>query len=260
MSASRFVGVLCLIVVCFNVAMTTVFAPVHEIEPHEFRRATEVTYLGAVWGAMAALRRMRARDRGSIVFVGSALAYRGIPLQSAYCGAKHGIKGFFESLRTELMHEGSRVTVSMVQLPGLNTPQFDHCRSKMVRHPQPVPPIYQPEVAAAAIVRTARTGRRQVMVGAPTVLTIWGNRVAPWLADRYLARTGFDSQQAPGPPSPGNREGNLFQPVPGDPGAHGPFDARAHSRSPQLWMSLHRGMLAAGALTVAAGLAALRRR
>ena len=246
--------------VSVNDAMTTVFAPVHEIEPHEFRRATEVTYLGAVWGAMAALRRMRARDRGSIVFVGSALAYRGIPLQSAYCGAKHGIKGFFESLRTELMHEGSRVTVSMVQLPGLNTPQFDHCRSKMVRHPQPVPPIYQPVVAAAAIVRTARTGRRQVMVGAPTVLAIWGNRVAPWLADRYLARTGFDSQQAPGPPSPGNREGNLFQPVPGDPGAHGPFDARAHSRSPQLWMSLHRGMLAAGALTVAAGLAALRRR
>ncbi|MGH7776212.1 MAG: SDR family oxidoreductase [Candidatus Dormibacterales bacterium] len=237
-----------------NNAMTTVFAPVGRIEPDEFRRATEVTYLGAVWGAMAALRRMRGRDRGAIVFVGSALAYRGIPLQSAYCGSKHAIKGFFESLRTELMHEGSRIRVVMVQLPAVNTPQFDHCRSRMPRHPQPVPPIYQPEVAARAIVAAARRKRRQLMVGAPTILTIWGNRFVPGLLDTYLAATAFDSQQTPGSPAPGNRSGNLFEPSPGDPGAHGAFDQRSHARSPLLWAGLHRGALAGVALLAAATL------
>ena len=240
-----------------NNAMVTVFAPFQDIEPEEFRRATEVTYLGAVWGAAAALRRMQARDRGSIVFVGSALAYRGIPLQSAYCGSKHAIKGFFESLRTELMHSGSHIRTSMVQLPGVNTPQFDHCTSKLPRHAQPVPPVYQPEVAAEAVYHAAHARRRQIYVGLPTVMTIWGNRVLPWVADAYLARTGFKSQQTADPPDPRNRPGNLFEPVPGDPGAHGDFDASAHGRSAVLWASLHRGGLVAAAVTAAlAGTAA----
>ncbi|MFN2581146.1 MAG: SDR family oxidoreductase, partial [Candidatus Dormibacteria bacterium] len=180
-----------------NDAMTTVFAPFSEIEPDEYRRATEVTYLGTVWGTRAALRRMRPRDRGAIVLVGSALAYRGIPLQAPYCGAKHAIKGFFESVRTELIHDKSRVRISMVQLPGVNTPQFVHCRNKMPHHPQPVPPIYEPEVCAEAVVHAAHSTRRQMYVGAPTVMTIWGNRLLPWVADRYLAASGFSSQQIP---------------------------------------------------------------
>jgi NAD(P)-dependent dehydrogenase (short-subunit alcohol dehydrogenase family) len=233
-----------------NDAMVTVFAPFSEIEPEEFRRATEVTYLGTVWGTKAALKRMRLRDRGSIVLVGSALAYRGIPLQAAYCGAKHAIKGFFESVRTELMHEGSHVRISMVQLPGVNTPQFDHCLSKMPRHPMPVPPIYQPEVAARAVVYAAHHRRRQVYVGAPTFMTIWGNRLLPWVADRYLAKTGYKSQQTEQPASP-DRPSNLFEPVPGDPGAHGRFDDRAHAQSPLLELSLRRGAALAGVAAVA---------
>lgn len=237
-----------------SVAMATVFAPFMELEPREFQRATEVTYLGAVWSTRSALRRMVPRGHGAIVLVGSAMAYRGIPLQSAYCGAKHGIKGFFDSVRSELLHEKSPVTLSMVQLPGLNTPQFRHCASKMHKQPMPVPPIYQPELAAEAVLFAARTGRRQVWVGVPTVLTIWGDRVSGAMVDRYLARTGYGSQLTNEPAEP--REGYLFQPVPGDPGAHGPFDQKAHRRDPVLWMSEHPTALAGAAVAgvAAAGL------
>jgi NAD(P)-dependent dehydrogenase (short-subunit alcohol dehydrogenase family) len=226
-----------------NNAMTSVFAPVWDIEPEEFHRVTEVTYLGVVYGTMAALRRMRTRDRGAIVQVGSALAYRGIPLQSAYCGAKHAIQGFTDSLRTELLHEGSGVAVTMVQLPALNTPQFDVVRSHLPRKAQPVPPIYQPEVAARAIVHAARhPRRRERWVGGSTVLTILGNRLAPWALDRYLARTGFESQMTDQPEI--SRRDNLFEPIPGDRGAHGRFDDRAHGRSLQQVVTTGTAMLA----------------
>lgn len=240
-----------------NDAMTTVFAFFDDIEPREFRRATEVTYLGAVWGAKAALSRMLPRDRGSIVQVGSAMAYRGIPLQAPYCGAKHAIKGVFESLRCELVHKGSNVRVSMVQLPGLNTPQFDHCRNKMDRKPMPVPPIYQPEVAARAVHFAAHSRRRQVFVGAPTVYTILGERLAPWLGDVYLGRTGIASQLT-GQEVRLPHEGNLFEPVEEGRGAHGDYDGKAHGRSGVLWLSRHRRAVAAaaaGAGALAAGMA-----
>jgi NAD(P)-dependent dehydrogenase (short-subunit alcohol dehydrogenase family) len=244
-----------------NNAMTTVFAFFDDITVEEFRRATEVTYLGTVWGTRAALGRMLPRDRGAIVQVGSAMAYRGIPLQAPYCGAKHAIKGFVESIRCELRNRGSSVRVSMVQLPGLNTPQFVHCRSKMPGHPQPVPPIYQPEVAAEAVHYAAHHRRREVYVGASSVYTILGNKLAPWLAERYLARTAVDSQQMDAPPTPENGPGNLFSPPAGDQGAHGPFDERAHPRSVQLRLTRWRGALAAagGAALAAAGAAAARR-
>jgi NAD(P)-dependent dehydrogenase (short-subunit alcohol dehydrogenase family) len=242
-----------------NNAMTTVFAFFTEIEPDEFRRATEVTYLGAVWGTKAALTRMLPRDRGTIVQVGSALAYRGIPLQSAYCGSKHAMKGFFESVRTELIHKGSNVHVTMVQLPGLNTPQFGHCRSKMPNRPMPVPPIYQPEVAADAVHWAAHHRRRQLYVGGSTVYTIQGNKVAPSLADRYLARTAVDGQQT-SEPLGGARAGNLFEAENLDPGAHGDFDEDAHGRSVQLRLAKHRAVVGAGLLlAAAAALAAFRR-
>jgi len=212
-----------------NDAMTTVFAPFHEITADEFRRATEVTYLGVVHGTMSALKRMRERDRGTIVQVGSALSYRAIPLQSAYCGAKYAIRGFTDSLRTELLHEKSRVWVSMVQLPALNTPQFEWCRNRMPNHPQPVPPIYQPEVAAEAIVWASTRRRREVYVGAPTYLTIQANKVAASILDRYLAKTGFKSQQMDEPA--GHRPDDLFETVPGDFDAHGRFDEKSHPRS-----------------------------
>jgi short-subunit dehydrogenase len=244
-----------------NNAMTTVFAFFDDIEPDEFRRATEVTYLGAVWGTRTALRRMIARDRGTIVQVGSALAYRGIPLQSPYCGAKHAMKGFTESVRTELRHRGSRVHVTMVQLPGLNTPQFDHCRSKMPKHPMPVAPVFQPEIAADAVHWAAHHRRREVYVGLPTVYTILGNKLAPWLAERYLARTAVDGQLADAPPTPTNAEGNLFQsPDSRDPGAHGSFDEMAHSGSGQWWASRHRLALGAAGAIAGATAAALTRR
>lgn len=245
-----------------NDAMTTVFAFFEDIDPEEFRRATEVTYLGAVWGTKAALRRMSPRDRGAIVFVGSAMAYRGIPLQSPYCGAKHALKGFFESLRCELKHERSNVRLSMVQLPGLNTPQFDHCRSKMDRKPMPVPPIYQPEVAAQAVHFAAHSRRRQIFVGAPTVYTILGERLAASFGDWYLAKTGISSQLTDEPVTP-PREGNLFEPVQEDSGAHGDFDGKAHERSGVLWFSQRRGALARAALgagALALGVAAGARR
>src|SRR5919109_479935 len=211
-----------------NDAMTTIFAEFMKIEPDEYRRATEVTYLGTVWGTRAALQRMLPRDRGSIVIVGSALAYRGIPLQAPYCGAKHGVKGFTESVRTELRHRGSRVHVTMVQLPGLNTPQFDHCRSKMPRHPMPVAPVFQPELAADAVHWASHHRRREVYVGLPAVYTILGSKLAPWLAERYLARTAVKGQQTGDPPTPDNRNGNRFHSVnSSDPGAHGAFDDTA---------------------------------
>jgi NAD(P)-dependent dehydrogenase (short-subunit alcohol dehydrogenase family) len=243
-----------------NDAMATVFARFVDITADEYRRATEVTYLGTVYGTMAALRRMRPRDRGCVVQVGSALAYRAIPLQAPYCGAKHAVRAFTDSLRTELRHDGSRVRVTSVHLPALNTPQFSWSRSRLPRHPQPVPPIYQPKVAAEAIWWAARHDRREVWVAAPTVLTILGNRIAPGLLDWYLSRTGFDSQQTADPVAPG-RPDNLFDPVVGDHGAHGRFDRRAHGRSLQLWTTRHRRpvVLAGVALTGALGVLRTRR-
>ena len=244
-----------------NNAMATILAPLSKITPEEFRRSTEVTYLGSVWGTMAALRRMRPRDRGVIVQVGSALAYRGIPLQAPYCGAKHALQGFLESLRAELLHEGANVHVTMVQLPALNTPQFTWARTRMPREPQPVPPIYQPEVAAKAIVWAARNPRRELMVAWPTVKAIMGNAVAPGLADRYLARSGYDAQQRDEPHDP-SRPDNLFEPVDADEdrGVHGPFDEEARRGSLQAAASRHRRSLGIGALASLAGLAVLRRR
>jgi short-subunit dehydrogenase involved in D-alanine esterification of teichoic acids len=237
------------IAVWVNNAMTAIFAPFTKITPAEYRRATEVTYLGYVWGTMAALRRMLPRDRGVIVQVGSALAYRGIPLQAPYCGAKHAIQGFTESLRCELLHDGSRVRVTMVQLPALNTPQFDWGRNRMPRKPQPVPPIYEPEVAADAIVWSARNPeRRELYAGESTAITILGDKLAPGLGDRYLARTGYASQQT-AEPADDDAPDNLFEPVPGDHGTHGRFDARALPRSAQLWATKHRRLLGLAGLT-----------
>jgi NAD(P)-dependent dehydrogenase (short-subunit alcohol dehydrogenase family) len=242
-----------------NNAMTTIFGEIMDISDDEFRRATEVTYLGAVWGTRSALRRMSERDRGTIVLVGSAMAYRGIPLQAPYCGSKFAEKGFFESLRCELRHNDSNIHLTMVQLPGLNTPQFDHCESKMPDQPMPVPPIYQPEVAARAVVWAAEHRRREIYVGVPTVYTILGNKFAPWLAERYLARTAYSGQQVEGQPIDPDRPSNLFAPVDGDPGAHGQFDGKAHGRSPQAFLSRHRVAAGAGAAALAAAAFAARR-
>jgi NAD(P)-dependent dehydrogenase (short-subunit alcohol dehydrogenase family) len=246
-----------------NNAMTTVFAFLDEIEPSEYERATRVTYLGAVWGTKVALERMLPRDRGTIVQVGSALAYRGIPLQAPYCGAKHAMKGMFESLRCELRHKGSNVHATMVQLPGMNTPQFDHCLSKMPRHPMPVPPIYEPEVAARSVYWAAHNHRRELYVGFPTVYTIIGNKLAPWLAERYLAKTAVDGQQTK-ERFDGTAAANLFAPTDDDhdEGAHGGFDEQAHRRSAQAWLSRHRvgSGLAAASLVGGAAAALLTRR
>ncbi len=246
-----------------NNAMTTVFAFFDEIDPAEYERATRVTYLGTVWGTRIALNKMQPRDRGTIVQVGSALAYRGIPLQAPYCGAKHAVKGFQESLRCELRNRGSRVHTTMVQLPGLNTPQFNHCLSRMPRHPQPVPPIFQPEVAARSVYWAAHHRRAEMYVGFPTVYTIIGNKIAPWLAERYLAKTAVQGQQT-GQPFDGAREANLFAPTDSDhdEGAHGVFDQQAKARSPQAWLSRHRlgtWVGAAAALAAGAGAALARR-
>jgi NAD(P)-dependent dehydrogenase (short-subunit alcohol dehydrogenase family) len=218
-----------------NDAMAAVLAFVHETDPADFRRVTEVTYLGCVHGTMAALARMRPRDRGVIVQVGSALSYRAIPLQASYCGAKFAIRGFTDALRTELMHEGSGVRVTMVQLPGLNTPQFTWVRTTLRRQPQPVPPIYQPELAADAIVTAAANPRRELWLGVNTAITIIGNHIAPRLADRYLAKTNVKAQQTDEPLDP-SRPDYLHEPldVSGDRGAHGPFDARAKPRTRQV--------------------------
>ncbi|MGN6611803.1 MAG: SDR family oxidoreductase [Angustibacter sp.] len=242
-----------------NVAFTSVFAPFDQISADEFRRVTEVSYLGYVYATMAALKRMKTRDRGTIVQVGSALAYRGIPLQSAYCGAKHAIQGFNESLRCELLHDKSNVHVTMVQMPAVNTPQFSWVLSRLPRHAQPVPPIYQPEVAADAVVYAAdHPRRREYWVGGSTVGTLAANAIVPGILDRYLARTGYDSQQTSEPRDP-NQPANLWDPADGldgkDFGAHGIFDKKSTTRSYQLWASQHHGVVAgvaAGAVTAAA--------
>ena len=237
-----------------NNAMASVFSPIKEMKPEEYRRVTEVTYLGYVHGTLAALHRMLPRDRGSIVQVGSALAYRGIPLQSAYCGAKHAIQGFTDSLHTELLHDGSHVRVSSVHLPAMNTPQFGWVKSRLPNRAQPVPPIYQPEIAADAVYWAAHNERREVWVGMPTVGTILANRVAPGLLDRYLASTGYESQQTEQPEDP-SRPDNLWTPVDGDHGAHGTFGERAAGWSPQLWASTHRGATLGAVLAAGAALA-----
>ncbi|PRX43714.1 short-subunit dehydrogenase [Prauserella shujinwangii] len=252
--------------VWINGAFATAFGPFTKLKPEEFRQVTDVTYHGFVHGTKAALELMQPRDRGTIVQIGSALAYRGVPLQSAYCGAKHAIQGFTESLRCELLHDGSGVNVTMVQLPGLNTPQFDWAVSRMRYKAQPVPPIYEPEIAARGIVYAAdHPRRREYWVGFSTVATLIANKLAPGLLDRYLGRTGYDSQQTEREEDP-DRPVNLWEPVDDDSdfGAHGRFDEQAKKRSPQLWFSHHHGTLAAAAVTAAAaaggGLAAARGR
>nr|WP_285774181.1 SDR family oxidoreductase [Microtetraspora sp. NBRC 13810] len=249
--------------VWMNIAFSSVFAPFTEIAPEEFERTTAVTYLGYVWGTRVALEMMRTRGHGTIVQAGSALAYRGIPLQSAYCGAKHAIRGFTESVRTELLGEGSDIKITMVQLPALNTPQFDWVLSRLRGHPQPVPPIYQPEVAADALVFAARhPGRKEYWVGGSTAATLLAQRVAPALVDRYLARYGVKSQQTDEKPPTG--VANLWQPADKDRdyGAHGGFDNRSHGRSLQVWFSQHRRLTAAavGGLAAGALLGVARRR
>jgi NAD(P)-dependent dehydrogenase (short-subunit alcohol dehydrogenase family) len=234
-----------------NNAMASVFSPVKEMTPEEYRRVTEVTYLGCVYGSLAALKRMRPRNRGVIVQVGSALAYRSIPLQSAYCAAKHALQGFSESLRCELIHDQSNVHVTMVQLPALNTPQFGWVKSRLPRKAQPVPPIFQPEVAANAIYFAAHNPRREFFVGSSSVKAIVANKFVPGVLDRILARRGYDSQQYDGPEDP-NRAHNLWEPVLGDHGAHGDFDARAKSWSGQWSMNQHRAAVAIGLVIIIA--------
>ena len=247
-----------------NVAFTSVFARFDEISPAEFRRATEVSYLGYVYCTMAVLSRMKSRDRGTIVQVGSALAYRGIPLQTAYCGAKHAIQGFHEALRCELLHDKSKVKVTMVQMPAMNTPQFSWVLSRLPRHPQPVPPIYQPETAAKAILFAAdHPRRREYWVGTSTALTLFANALIPAALDQYLGRTGFDSQQTARPRNPDASE-NLWAPADGvggtDYGARGAFTDRAISSDPQIWASQHHRALGAAGLAAAAGVVGLLRR
>ncbi|UJR86912.1 SDR family oxidoreductase [Sandaracinus amylolyticus] len=223
--------------VWINNAMCTVVSPIEQLAPDEVRRVTEVTYLGAVWGTMAALRRMKPRDRGHIIQVGSALAYRSIPLQAAYCGAKHAVRGFTDSLRSELLHDRSRIALTMIHLPAMNTPQFSWCRTRFDKHPQPVPPIYQPEVAARVIADSIGYRRREVFVGKPTVKAILGSKFAPGYADHVLANEGYDGQMAEMPLHVPRRD-NLFEPLPGDFGAHGVFTDRAVNDSPYARLSV----------------------
>ena len=242
-----------------NVAFTSVFAPFTEIEPDEYKRVTEVSYLGFVYGTRVALDRMMKRDRGTIVQVGSALGSRSIPLQSAYCGAKHAINGFTESIRTELFHNKSNVHITVVQMPAVNTPQFSWVLSRLPDHPQPVSPIYQPEVAARAVLFAADHPRRkQYWVGFSTFEAIFANKFIAPLLDRYMAKTGYRSQQTSQPVSPG-RPNNLWEPLDGqdghDFGAHGIFDAEARGHAPQMWFS-HHVRLVVGAVIAGAGLAA----
>jgi len=234
-----------------NNAMLSVFSPIMEMTPDDYRRVTEVTYLGYVWGTLAALRRMKPRDRGAIVQVGSALAYRGIPLQSAYCAAKHAVQGFHDSLRSELIHDGSNVRVVMVNMPALNTPQFRWVKSRLPRKAQPVPPIFQPEVAAEAIVWAAYSGRREINVGLPTSMVVIGNNFFPGYGDEYLGKHGYDAQMIDEPEDP-NRPNNLDAPLPGDHGAHGVFDDRSRPLSIELELNKKRQWwLAGGALFAA---------
>lgn len=256
-AAERVESVLGPIRVWVNNAMTSVLSRVWDTTPAEFRRVMEVTCLGQVHGASSALARMRARNAGTIVFVGSALAKRGIPLQASYCAAKHATQGYFESLRCELLAEGSGVHACMVHLPALNTPQFRWVKSRMAHESQPLPPIFQPEVAADAIVHVALHPRREVYVGAPTIKTIWGNRLVPWLADRYLAKRGIAGQLTS---EVKQREAhNLWEPVEGDRGSHGPFDEGARKRSWQWLMDKHRWFAGSSALALAGAGAAWAR-
>jgi NAD(P)-dependent dehydrogenase (short-subunit alcohol dehydrogenase family) len=243
--------------VWINDAMVSVLSPAMEMTPEEFRRVTEVTYLGYVYGTLAAVKRMRERG-GVVIQIGSALAYRSIPLQSAYCAAKAAIRGFTDSLRTELEHDRVPVKLCMVQLPAVNTPQFEVVRTRMSRHPQPVPPVYQPEVIGRAVLRAARRPSREVWLGWPTVKAILGQFLVPGLADRYLASKGYRAQQTDGPIE-NFRPDNLYQPVPGDRGAHGPFDRIARRRSAQMWLRGHRGKVAAGVAATALVAAGVRR-
>ncbi len=236
-----------------NNAMVSVFAPFKDISAVDFARVNDVTYMGYVYGTMAALKRMLPRDRGRIIQVGSALAYRAIPLQSAYCGAKHAIEGFTESVRCELFHDKSNVKITIVHMPALNTPQFHWVKTDLERHPQPVPPIFQPEVAARAIVWASEHYRREVNVGFPTTLSILANKIVPGLLDRYLGMTGYDSQQADFPIEP-DRPDNLWAPVEGDHGAHGEFDHRSWGRSLQWWLTTRRRSIAAGSAAAALAL------
>jgi short-subunit dehydrogenase len=233
-----------------NCAMATIFAPFHRISAAEYRRATEVSYLGFVYGTMAALKRMRARNRGTIIQVGSTLAYRAIPLQSADCGAKFAVRGFTESVRAELMQDGVNVHLVMVQMPALNIPQFTWARNKMSRRPEPVPPILRPEIAADAIVYAARSRRREIWVGRSSVMAIIANKLCARLLDRDLAETGYNSRLTDEEAIP-RAPDNLFAPVPGDPHRHGRFDGTAMTRSPQLWVNEHRGLTLAMVLGLA---------
>ena len=225
-----------------NNAMNSVFSPIKEMLPEDYKRVTDVTYLGQVYGTLAALKRMLSRNKGSIVFVGSALAYRGIPLQSAYCGAKHAVEGFYDSLRTELLHDKSHIKITIVELPALNTTQFGFVKSRLPRKPQPMGTIYQPEVAAEAILYAAEHDRREMLVGWPTVQAVIGNKLAPWFADKVLARSGYKGQQTDEPEDP-DRKHNLWEPLPGDHGAHGEFGKKAKKFSWQLWASMHRKLV-----------------
>jgi short-subunit dehydrogenase len=243
-----------------NDAMATVFARFVDTQPEEFRRATEVTYLGTVHGTMTALKRMTARNRGTIVQVGSALAYRAIPLQAAYCGAKFAIRGFTDSIRSELLADHSQVHITMVQLPGVNTTQFNWCRSKLPKHPMPVPPIYQPEIPAEAVYWAAQHRRRELWVGYSTVQAIVANKLAPGLADRYLAKKAIDGQQMQDMPVSADRPDNLFAPVPDQAATHGIFDDQATTSSPQLWATTHRGAIAGAVGGVLAATVAIARR
>jgi len=245
--------------VWINNAATSVFSPIKEMQAEEFKRVTEVAYLGVVYGTQAALKRMLPRDQGTILQVGSALAHRSIPLQSAYCAAKHAVQGFTESLRCELIHDRSHVHVTVVNLPAVNTPQFGWNKSRLPNHPQPVPPIYQPEVAAEAIYFAAHARRREMSVGMPTVVAVYGNRIAPGVGDYYLGLQGYESQQTGEPIDP-SRPHNLWEPVAGDHGAHGIFDDRSSASSPQLWANMNRGCLALAGLAGVISTALWRRR
>jgi len=230
-----------------NNAMNSVFSPVKEMKPEEYKRVTEVTYLGHVYGTLSALKRMLPRNKGSIVFVGSALAYRGIPLQSAYCAAKHATQGFFDSLRTELLHDNSNIKISMVQLPAMNTTQFKFVKSRLPNKPRPMGTIYQPEIAAELIEKASREGRREYYMGWPTVKAIIGDKLAPWYADLVLASTGYEGQMTSEPEDP-DRKDNLWEPLPGDHGAHGTFGNASESFSPLTWASVNKRAIAASVL------------
>ncbi len=253
-AAARVEGTFGPIDVWVNNAMVSVFSPVKEMKAAEYRRVTEVTYLGYVHGTLAALHRMLPRNRGHIIQIGSALAVRSIPLQSAYCACKHAIVGFTDSLRCELIHDESDVKLSVVQMPAMNTTQFTWVKSRLPNQPQPVPPIFQPEVAASVVLHAATTPnpRREYFVGSPTVEAIQAQKFFPGLLDYYLGKTGYRSQQTD-QPSPPDRQDNLWNYVPGKHQAHGPFDSRSQDYSAQVYVDLHRGWFALGALAVIGG-------